>query len=125
MTFYHFPVAPVPKPRQTQADVWKKRPAVVRYRAFADALRERAKGLGFAMPEHGASVVFLVPMPDSWSKAKRDRMEGTPHQQKPDVDNLLKAFLDALCGEDCTIWQLSGVEKRWDKTGAISVRVAE
>ena len=33
-------ITPVAKPRQTRSDVWKKRPCVVKYRQFADDLRE-------------------------------------------------------------------------------------
>ncbi len=35
----HFPIDVVGKPRMTQRDKWKKRPCVLRYRAFADELR--------------------------------------------------------------------------------------
>ena len=32
-------ICPVAKPRMTQSDKWRERPAVVKYRAFADELR--------------------------------------------------------------------------------------
>lgn len=85
----------VPKPRQTAADRWRKRPSVLRYRAFADELRLRAKGL----PLRFIALADL-PMPLSWSAAKRQAMEGQPHQVRPDFDNLIKALTDALCPRD-------------------------
>jgi Holliday junction resolvase RusA-like endonuclease len=43
------------------------------------------------------------------------------HKSKPDLDNLLKAFTDALWEEDQGIWSLSAT-KMWGEAGAIWVR---
>jgi Holliday junction resolvase RusA-like endonuclease len=59
-------------------------------------------------------------MPKSWPAAKRDRMNGKLHKQKPDLDNLLKGLLDALYREDshvASVW----AEKRWAPNGYIEV----
>lgn len=117
-----FSVTPVRKPRQTRSDKWKQRPTVMRYRAFADELRAAAAKVDFVVPMSGAVVTFWMPMPKSWSAKMRATMNGKPHQQVPDVDNLAKAFLDALCGNDCSIWNIT-VEKRWAEYGRIDVRV--
>lgn len=106
MTTYQ--ITPVSKPRQTRSDVWKKRPAVLRYRAFADECR--AAGIEV---RDGDTVVFAVSMPKSWSALKRHLMQGAPHKQKPDLDNLLKALMDAVMPEDCGLWWLGSVSKRW------------
>ena len=100
----------------TQRDRWAKRPAVVRYREFCDA----ARAVGLTLPEDGFWLVFWLPMPPTWSKAKRARMRGEPHTQRPDIDNLLKAALDAIYQEDAHIWR-GGAEKRWADDGAIDV----
>ena len=59
---------------------------------------------------------FLFEIPASWSKAKRRRLMGEPHLQKPDWDNLGKAVSDALTGvvywEDCKVWR-AVIEKYW------------
>jgi Holliday junction resolvase RusA-like endonuclease len=39
-------------------------------------------------------------MPKSWSTKKRLSMLGEYHQSKPDIDNLVKAFLDAFGDDD-------------------------
>lgn len=114
-------VTPVAKPRQTRADVWKKRPAVVRYRAFADKLRAEAKRTGLTPPADGMEMIFFLPMPKSWSEKKRQKMNHAPHQSKPDLDNLVKAVLDALCDEDCHIWRLRGASKRWAHEGVVNI----
>lgn len=113
-------ITPVPKPRMTQKDRWAKRPAVLRYRAFCDEVRLR----GVSIPESGAHVTFVLPMPRSWSKEKRAEMEGRPHQQKPDVDNCTKALLDALFEEDSGIWDLR-TTKLWGSEGKIVVSTGQ
>jgi Holliday junction resolvase RusA-like endonuclease len=60
-------------------------------------------------------------MPASWSVKKRDKFRGTPHRQKPDLDNLTKALLDAaLPKTDAEIWSLSAF-KVWADEGSIEV----
>lgn len=120
---YEFQLEPVSKPRQTQQDKWKQRPAVMAYRAFADALRAQAGALGFVLPVSGWSIAFYLPMPASWSKRKRAALDGQPHQQKPDCDNLLKAVMDALLEDDSVVWSIAGIEKRWAQEGRIVVRI--
>lgn len=115
-----YPIVPVPKPRQTRSDVWKKRPPVLRYRAFADECRARK----VQVPECGAHITFVLPMPASWSNKKRDTMDGQPHQSKPDSDNLVKALLDAVLPEDCAVWDYR-VTKLWGEVGAIIIQEME
>lgn len=88
----------------------------MRYRAFADEVRL----LGITLPDHGWHVTFVLPMPKSWSKRKREAMDGRPHQQTPDKDNLEKALLDALFQDDCHIWD-GRVTKRWGEQGQIII----
>ena len=112
-----YPITPVPKPRMTQRDRWAKRPGVMRYRAFCDECRLR----GVKLPEAGARVTFILPMPKSWPKRKRSEMDGQPHQAKPDTSNLLKALEDALHVDDAAIWHYAGVQKRWGREGRIII----
>ena len=123
MRAYAFNVTPVGKPRQTQRDKWMKRPAVMRYRAFADELRAAAKAQGFVFPESGAKITFFIPMPDSWSAKKKDAMAGVAHRQKPDIDNLMKAVLDSLLPDDSAVWNIAGVTKVWARFGRIVLEV--
>lgn len=110
-------IPPVPKPRMTQSDKWKKRDCVLRYRLFCDEVRLR----GVELPPSGASITFIMPMPESWPKRKRDEMDGKPHQQKPDLSNLIKALEDAVHLDDSHIWQYSA-EKAWGERGLIVIR---
>ncbi len=109
-------VTPCPKPRQTRSDKWKKRPSVMRYRAFCDEVR----AAGVELYPCGLHITFIVPMPKSWSDRKKAEMDGQPHQQRPDVDNYLKSALDAVYGEDCHVWDIRAT-KLWGREGAIIV----
>ena len=111
-----YPITPVPKPRQTRSDKWKQRPVVMNYRAFADECRLRIK-----KNLEEAHIVFYVPMPKSWSKKKKNEMRAQPHRQKPDLDNLLKALMDALNTDDSHIAKLGSIQKVWADTGAIEI----
>jgi len=88
----------------------------MRYRAFADKCKE----LGVVVPEYGSTVIFTLPMPKSWSKKKRAQMDGEPHQQTPDVDNLAKALLDSVYDNDCRVWDIRFI-KRWGVDGRIDI----
>jgi Holliday junction resolvase RusA-like endonuclease len=109
-------IQPVSKPRQTASDRWKQRPVVMRYRAFADELRLKYRE---ELP-NSLTIRFYLAMPKSWSKKKRAEMNGKPHQQKPDFDNLAKAVCDALLEEDSVVWRCL-VEKYWSTESAIEI----
>ena len=110
-------ITAVPKPRMTRADSWKKRACVQRYWAYKDELR-LLLGKDFVMPESDYHLIFYLPMPKSWSEKKKAEFQETPHQSRPDKDNLEKAFLDAVCEEDSQIWD-GRVTKLWGDEGRI------
>lgn len=118
MRWTTYNLTPVPKPRQTQADKWKKRPAVLRYRAFADKARE----LGVTV-QNGDEICFHLPMPASWSAKKQAKMTGEPHAQRPDIDNLIKSVLDAVHEDDSHLWHLGPVSKRWTHSPGGFIRI--
>lgn len=113
-----FALVPMAKPRMTGSDKWNLRPPVVRYRAYCDRLRYLA-GM-WKVPSNNITIVFRIPMPRAWRKRERASRKGQPHQQKPDIDNLLKAFLDALCESDAYVYDVRAM-KCWDDEGSIEV----
>jgi len=113
-------IVPVPKPRMTRSDAWRKRRCVVRYWEFKDELLIKL-GRDFVMPECDYHIIFYLPMPKSWSRKKRLEMDGKPHQQKPDKDNLEKAFLDCVLADDSKIWD-GRATKRWAQVGKITLK---
>lgn len=126
MSSHTIDIVPVPKPRMTQRDRWKQRPIVKKYHAFCDELRLllplKMKRPMLDQKIYELDLTFHIPMSPSWSKKKRAELEGKPHQQKPDIDNLLKAWMDALYRNDAVIWKVSA-SKLWSVKGAIEVRL--
>ena len=106
--------------RESRRDKWKPRPSVVRYRAYRDECNLRRVW----QPTPGDLVVFLLPIANSLpAKAKMD-MDGQPHLGVPDVDNLMKALLDALYVDDREIWMITAA-KLWSLTPGIYIQRRE
>lgn len=59
-------------------------------------LREIADKIGFIMPEDDFMIECLMPMPKSWTKKKKAEMGFKMHKSKPDSDNAVKKFIDAM-----------------------------
>ena len=119
-----YAITPVTKPRQTKSDKWNERPCVVRYREYADKVRS----LGIEVMPTGSRIIFVIPMPESWSSKKKAQMLGQPHQQAPDKDNLEKALMDAIYskrgkqGSDDSHIYHNEVLKFWGAKGAIIIQ---
>lgn len=109
------PVNPIAKPRMTQRDRWKQRPCVVRYRNYKDVLRDALPPIADA-----CGMEFAIPMPASWSKKRKTEMSGCPHQQRPDIDNLVKGVLDAVLTEDAHVHTVFA-SKVWGYEGSLTV----
>lgn len=117
-SFVTYPIIPMGAPRMTRADAWRcpPRDCVSRYWAFKDLIKAHNVEL-----RNGDGVVFVLPMPASWSKKKKAEMCGQGDKSKPDLDNLLKALMDALFQDDAHICKLSNLEKIWGYTGEIRI----
>lgn len=109
---------PVPAPRMTQKDRWAKRPCVERYFDYRNLVKELVGELD-SVPDE-LHCKFFFTMPESWSKKRRAAAIGTPHRQRPDFDNLVKAVSDALFEEDGGVWK-SSQEKRWAVKGRVEL----
>lgn len=105
MTLYD--IAPVAKPRMTRSDKWKQRPPVMAYWRYKD----QCKGAGVEIPA-SCKITFNIKCPDSWSPRRKMFHYGMPHQQKPDIDNLIKGLLDAVLEDDAYVWKIQA-EKIW------------
>jgi Holliday junction resolvase RusA-like endonuclease len=125
METYHFVVNPLGKPRMTQRDKW--RPIVKKYYVYSNFLRLQANIQGLeSLPPVIESLYIHIPMPKSWSKKKKEAMNGRIHEQTPDIDNILKGIMDTLCKEDKHVAHFkSGLGKFWAKEGAIILTLNE
>lgn len=105
------PIIAIGKPRMTRSDRWNKRDCVVRYREWCDALRAMVG----KVPENPVALEWIayLPMPNSWSRKRREQMRGQLHRTKPDRDNIDKAIMDALFKNDAII-AMGMQRKHWD-----------
>lgn len=111
------------KPRMTRSDRWRQRPAVVRYRQFADLVRVSVPDGRVMGNADQLELHVTIQMPKSWGKKRRASMSGQPHRTKPDADNLLKAVADALFPEnDSFIWRMA-ITKVWGDRNETRVTV--
>jgi Holliday junction resolvase RusA-like endonuclease len=120
MIVYQLHIDPNTKPRMTRSDKWKERPCVLQYRDFKDKLREECKRVGLTeLKPELQLLIFVIPMSKTWSKKKKLEMDGKPHQQSPDLDNLCKGFWDAMLTQDNYIWKVEKLNKIWGEEGKI------
>ncbi len=98
-------INPVSKPRMTQSDKWKKRPATEKYWAFKDELILKCRLNKINLDKGIIDVIFYIPMPDSWSEKKKKLKCGDKHLNKPDCDN-------------SGVWKVAA-EKYWAREGVI------
>ena len=106
------PVVPIGKPRMTQRDKWLRPPrkCVQKYWEYKSEVQRVWEDR--PLPTQFLDIDFFLPMPKSWNKQKKADLLGTFHDQKPDLDNLVKAFMDALIPEDKKIASLQ-TNKFW------------
>ena len=120
-------VAPCSKPRMTQRDRRAKRQCVLDFFAFRDLIKQELKKKNALLIEEGPfnwdelEIIFLVPMPKSWSKKKKALMAGKPMQQRPDLDNYLKGLFDSTHEEDATIWKVTASKIWTSEAGKIII----
>lgn len=77
----------------------KKVETAKRYLSYKEKVALMARSQIKSEPINGAvclNLTFHMPMPESWSEKKKQRMDGKPHTKKPDRDNLDKGVCDAL-----------------------------
>ena len=111
-------ITPIPKPRQTRRDKWLNppRPGVLQYRNFCNEI----KCAKVKLSPSGCHVTFIFPLSKSSSGKFKLKMDGMPHMQKPDLDNCLKALLDALFINDSIVWDIHAT-KKWGREGKIII----
>lgn len=110
-----FNIQPIPKPRMTRNSSWRYKD----YWAFKEAVALMARAKKFSLKDE-YSVVFTIMMPDSWSNKKKAEYDGSPHKQRPDLDNLVKAIQDCLLDNDSSIHCFKA-KKIWGYSPSIEI----
>lgn len=114
-----FDINPMRKLRMTIGDKANYREDTKKYWAFKSELNRLAAEFNYVIGDK-VDIEFHIAMPKYWSTSKKESMNGKPHQQAPDIDNLSKAFFDCLKDDDKDIWCLKAV-KYWSYTGKIII----
>lgn len=128
--YFLFDVIPIPAPRMTQSDSWKTNPnhedpkkrqrkVVAQYFEYKNELNRQAADLKFEL-RPVLDILFLIPMPDSWSGKKKKQSNKMPCKAMPDTDNLIKAFMDSFSDNDSFVWKITA-QKIWAYRGSIIV----
>lgn len=128
--FYLFDVVPMGAVRMSSSDKWKTNPlhknpqkrqriVVGKYFNFKNKVRQQALEMNYKMSGI-LEIIFLVPIPNSWSEKKKIRHNKQPVITRPDIDNYCKAFMDAIEIEDGFVWKIIA-EKRHAFKGSILV----
>lgn len=97
---------------QLREEGLKRKLRLQKYNEYKNDLRLIAEFLKYSLEPAGTHIEFYLPVSKSWRPGKKAAHHDKPHQNKPDVDNLLKAFMDALKPADQVIWDVR-ITKRW------------
>jgi Holliday junction resolvase RusA-like endonuclease len=108
----------------------KRKKRIERYNQYKRDLKFQYEALALDLSDGKFKVVFYIPLAKSYrpkrdiGEIERSKMNNAPHKRKPDYDNLLKAFGDAIFENDSFIWSVH-CEKRWttDLVGRIEVTI--
>ena len=121
---YTIPDAAPGAPRQVQSDKWARRPCVLAYRAWCDAVRRACPVVPPAALVGMVSIAATYTPPTSWKPAARQMAMSNyrAKRSKPDCDNIAKAILDALWEQDAAIPALT-VSKRWGPVDEVNVLI--
>ena len=68
------------------------------------------------------SVSAYFVMPKSWSKKKRQEMEGSPCTKVPDLDNIIGAVMDSLLEDDSMVTNIQA-RKLWGLEDKLVINV--
>jgi hypothetical protein len=83
-----------------------------KYNDYKQSVSALVKQQRFTIPEQNVHIIFYIPVPKTWKEYKKQEMHMKLHQQKPDIDNLVKAIFDSVFTEDKYIADFRAT-KRW------------
>lgn len=107
----------------TRRDRWSPSQAVEKYWDWKDRLVLAWEELEIEPPTT-AHIIFLFGFPKTYPKKKKAKLIWKPHEQKPDTDNCIKAFFDALMTDDKMVWDIRGT-KLWANQSGILIKPLE
>lgn len=95
-----------------------------RYARYKTALRMFLRGFGIKECPERFEITFVMPFPVSYTRKQCKELEGQPHRYKPDIDNLVKGFMDCFGKEDSGVHEVHA-RKIWGYDGKIILGIIE
>jgi Holliday junction resolvase RusA-like endonuclease len=122
---YQQRVAKKSKNPGTPNNYFNRKNRILKYWDYKRALKILADEQKFIMPIEGAHIRFFIGMPKSWAKKKKNEKCFTLMGSKPDLDNLVKGYLDSLMVEDESICDYRASKHYYSGSGYIEVTIGE
>lgn len=110
-------ITPVGKPRMTRNSAY----LYTDYWIYKDKLILEASKYNYIIESVLENITFVLPFPKTYSNKKRKELLGKPHMLKPDLDNILKGWQDALIDNDSKIHTYNNIRKIWGIEGKIII----
>jgi Holliday junction resolvase RusA-like endonuclease len=120
---YKIIINPMGSVRTTQAGKFADK-RYHRYRDYKTELRLLLKQVGIHKCPSAFFIKFVMPFPVSYTDKKKDTLRGKPHTQKPDLDNLVKGFMDCFGTDDSGVHAITML-KVWGDEGKIILGIEE
>lgn len=130
MRFRIYGVEPMGAVRTTQRQKFKDVRAI-RYRNYkiyiALKVKQHAQCAEPTTAPCAVNIRFIMPIPDSWAKKKKDAMAGKPHMSKPDIDNMIKGVFDSVNGliwvDDNQVFEVNASKVYEDKKNPVGIEM--
>ena len=95
-----------------------------KYARYKQALVMLMKGVGIRECPERFEITFVIPFPISYTNKQCASMQGEPHRYKPDLDNLVKGFMDCWGKDDSGVHSIRA-NKFWGYNGKIILSIPE
>jgi Holliday junction resolvase RusA-like endonuclease len=116
-----------------QGYTYRKKKQIEKYYAFKDELAFWFKKNKIEPPYKNFSIQFRLPIGDSIRPKIAESRVGKDHEQRPDVDNMNKAYLDSFNKRKTMMWfdykdcitNRIFISKVWCRQGEEGIRIRE
>ena len=117
----HLDITPRPTPRLTHNMRFSDK--AKNYERYKEAVRLLCQSYKYELTGI-VKVIFVMPVFESWSEKKRKELIGKPHCRTPDIDNLVKGFMDSFGKDDSHVYEIHA-RKSWGERGQIILFTGE
>ena len=89
-----------------------------KYARYKTAVMMFLRGFGVRECPESFRIQFVMPFPISYTQKQCRELEGSPHRYKPDIDNMVKGFMDCFGKDDSGVHTIQA-QKVWGYEGKI------